>query len=207
MRTYGHDGRLIGNDGARPELGENPLLQVILRKIGFRPNLRGGVLEGFAHDAVDGPSRFQMRLELLRAPGGLELLHQIGRTHHRAAARAHHLHRAGIDHGNIRNGVARRILHGDFARAADEARKILVQLVQAGVDQLLAGQSIERAGFDAMHQLARSPSAGNEVKPAARAHAAVQPQDASGNGIAMMKIVEEPAVQAGGSQLFLNVSD
>ena len=98
-------------------------------------------------------------------------------------------------------------MHGDFARASDEARKILVEFVQAGVDQRLPGQGIERAGLDAMHQLARSASAGDEVKPAARAHAAVQAQDASGDGIAMMKIVEEPAVQAGGSQLFLNVLD
>src|SRR2546427_8499597 len=149
-----------------------------------------------------------MRLKLLRAPAGLESLHQIRRTDHGAALRAHHLHRAGVHQRHVWDGVPRRILHGDSARAADQARQVLVQFVETGINQFLSRQTIERARLDAVHQLPRNAAAGNQIKPAARAHAgAVQSQYTGGNRIAMMKIVEEPAVQACGPQFLLDGFD
>ena len=56
-----------------------------------------------------------------------------------------------------------------------------------------------------MHQLARLALGGNEVVPAARdVRVFVEPQNARGDGIAVMMIVEQPAVKAGFAQRGLN---
>ena len=56
-----------------------------------------------------------------------------------------------------------------------------------------------------MNELARRPARRNQIKPAPRPHAArSQPQNMRADGIAMMKIVEKPAVQLSRAQLPLN---
>src|SRR6266566_1413536 len=60
----------------------------------MRADLRRGMSESLLYDAIDHLASFQMRLKLLRAPAGLESLHQISRTDDRATLRAHHFHRA-----------------------------------------------------------------------------------------------------------------
>src|SRR5579862_8064214 len=78
-----------------------------------------------------------------------------------------------------------------------------MQLVQARVEELLARQRVQRRSFDPMNQLPRRAPRGNQVEPAPRAHTTFEPQDAFRNGIAMMKVVEEPTVELIGSQLSL----
>src|SRR5260370_12748338 len=204
MGSDGHDGSLVRGDGMVAEFFENPLLQLIFRQLGLGTNLRGGVRESLLHDAIDALSSFLMRLKLLRARASLDPLHQIRRTDHRATLGADHLHGSGINQRNVRYGIPRRILHGHLARPPDQTRKILVELVEAGVDKFLSRQTIERPGLDAVHQLPWGATARNEVEPATSGHAAaIQPQYTRSNRVAMMEIVEKPAVQAGGSQLFL----
>ena len=61
-----------------------------------------------------------------------------------------------------------------------------------------AGQRVEAALLDAVHQLARLARGGNEVVPTARdVRFFVEREDVRGNGIAVMVIVKEPAVESG----------
>ena len=61
-----------------------------------------------------------------------------------------------------------------------------------------AGQRVEAALLDAVHQLARLARGGNEVVPAARDEGfRVEREDVRGDGIAVMVVVEEPAVERG----------
>ena len=52
---------------------------------------------------------------LLFAQHRLKLAHQVGRAHDLLAEPAQELHRAGIDHRDIHDGVVGRVLHGDRA--------------------------------------------------------------------------------------------
>src|SRR5438105_8446090 len=188
----------------RSEFFQNPLLQFVFVQIRFRADLRRGMRECFLYCAVDYLAGFLMRLKLLRCPAGFESLHQIRRTDHRTTLRANHLHRAGVHEGNVRYGVPWRILHGHLASASDQARKIAVEFVKTGINELLSRQAIQSSGLDAVHQFTRSAAAGNQVEPATRAHPpAIQPQYTGCNRIAMMKIIEEPPIRAGGSQFLL----
>src|SRR5947209_7136179 len=66
------------------------------------------------------------------------------------------------------NAYSVRLAFARTCAAAGQACKVLVQLVEAGINQVLARQPIKRAGLDAMHQLPRNAAAGNQIKPAAR---------------------------------------
>ena len=69
----------------------------------------------------------------------------------------------------------------------------------------MPGSGSRRPCFDAMHQLARLACGGNEVVPAAcDVQLSAQPEDAVGDGVAVVVIVEEPAVELGVAQSGLN---
>ena len=73
-----------------------------------------------------------------------------------------------------------------------------VQFLPTGVLRFCAGQRVEPGLFDAMDELARLACGGNEVVPAARdVGIGIERENARGDGIAMMVIVEEPAVKRG----------
>ena len=68
-----------------------------------------------------------------------------------------------------------------------------------------AGERIETQAFNAVDQLARLAGRGHEVVPAARdVQALAQSEDAVCDGVAMVMIVEEPAIELGLSQRFLD---
>ena len=61
-----------------------------------------------------------------------------------------------------------------------------------------AGQRVEAALLDAVHKLARLAGGGNEVVPAARdVGFGVEAKNAFRDGIAVMVVLKEPAVEAG----------
>ena len=73
-----------------------------------------------------------------------------------------------------------------------------MQFLPTGVLGLGAGQRVEAALLDAVHQLARLARGGNEVVPAARdVGLGVEAEDALGDGIAVVVVVKEPAVERG----------
>jgi len=69
-----------------------------------------------------------------------------------------------------------------------------------------AGQRVQAALLDAVHELTRLARRGNEVVPAARdVGLRVEAKDARGDGIAMVMVVEEPAVKGGVAQSGLDL--
>jgi hypothetical protein len=91
-----------------------------------------------------------------------------------------------------------RVLHGDAVRAGEHGFEAGVQFLPARILGFAAGQRVEAALLDAVHQLARLARGGNEVVPAARdVGLRVEAKNARGDGIAMVVVVEEPAVEGG----------
>ena len=164
-------GSFFDHNGMRAKLFEDPLLQIVFAQRDLIAHLPRRMSEGILGDAVDHASGGKMRLKLRGRPTGLELLHQVGRALHFAAQATHQLHGSGVHHRNVRDSVARRILHGNCFRAAEQPRQVLAQLVLARVDQLLPGQAIESARFDAVDELAGLALRRDQIKPAARGHA------------------------------------
>ncbi len=106
---------------------------------------------------------------------------------------------AGVDHGDVHDGVTRGVLHGDADCAGEEGLKLGFELLPGGVDGFCAGEGVELEGFDAMDQFPRLALRGDEVVPAAcDVGVGVEAEDAVGEGVAVMMIVEEPAVEGAG---------
>ena len=90
-------------------------------------------------------------------------------------------------------------------RAGQHRLQARGQLLPARIESLGAGQRVQPPLLDAMHQLARLARGGHKVVPAPRdVRFRVEAQNAPGDGVAMMVVVEEPAVEAGLAQRRLN---
>ena len=73
-----------------------------------------------------------------------------------------------------------------------------MQFLPTGILRLGAGERVESALLDAVHQLARLARGGNEVVPAASdVGVLVEREDVLGDGIAVVVVVKEPAVERG----------
>ena len=80
--------------------------------------------------------------------------------------------------------------------AVEHGFEFLLELLPGGVGVFAAGEGVELAGFDAVDELAGLAFGGDEVEPAAGDEAVlVEAEDAVGDGIAMVVVVEEPAVE------------
>src|SRR5438046_4861038 len=72
---------------------------------------------------------------------------------------------------------------------------LLKQLLPPRIEVLRAGQTVEMSGLDSVDQLDRLSACGDQVEPSPRNHQAIrQSKDAIGDGIAVMMIVKQPAV-------------
>ena len=89
--------------------------------------------------------------------------------------------------------------------AGEHGFKAGVELLPTGITGLAAGQRIKPALLNAVNQLARLPLGGDVVVPAARdVGLRVEAQDVGGDGVAMMVIVKQPAVEVGLAEGGLN---
>ena len=163
--------------------------------------------KGLLDDFVDGAAGGEVGFELRLAPAGFVFLDEVGGGGDFHAGAADELDRAGIHHGDVGNGVFRRILHGHIFGAAEKFFQIAAQLFLRGKVESFAGQRGEGLRFDLVHQFLGRAFCGDEIEPAARAHAVGKGEDAEGDGIAAAEIVEEPAVELRGSEVFLNGFD
>lgn len=146
-----------------------------------------------------------MRFELAGAPARFEELNEVGGADDVDAQSAHKLHCAGVDHGDVGHGALGRILHGDAVSALHHAAEAVRELLPAGVENVFPGQSGEGLGFNLVSQSARLAVGGDEIEPAARDHGAGgEFEHAVGDGIAIMMVEEEPAVQGLLAQRGLN---
>ena len=125
------------------------------------------------------------------------------------ADRAKEFNRAGVDHRDVHDGVVGGVLHGQAVVTCQDRCEAGGEFLPAGVDVLLTGQVVEPAGFDAMDELLRLTVGGDEVVPApGDVGVGIDTQDASGDGVAVVVVVEEPAVEfgfgSGAKERFLN---
>ena len=147
-------------------------------------------------DGVEAALGFKVRGDLMLGEDGLEDADEVGGADDVLAHGAHQLDGAGIDHGDVHDGVARGVLHGDGGGAVEHGFELVLELLPGGVGVLGAGEGVELAGLDAMHELAGFAVGGDEVIPAAGDEAVlVEAEDAVCDGVAMVVVVKEPAVE------------
>ena len=101
---------------------------------------------------------------LVVVPGRLEELDQVARGDDLGAERADQLDGAGVDLGDVRVGVPRRVFHRHAASSPRPAPATPgFELLPAEVDRLLARQVVEHARLDPVDELARRPLGGDRV--------------------------------------------
>src|SRR5580704_9048250 len=146
-----------------------------------------------------------MAFELLWCPARFEFLHEIGGADYFLLQLADELDGSSIHKPDVRDVVFRRVLHRNVFATGEEFGQNLVQFFPSGVEKFLAVVRIEGALLDLMYQLARFTFCRNEVKPAPGDHRViVQAEDVAGDGIAMVMVVKQPAVNFICAQFGLN---
>jgi hypothetical protein len=159
------------------------------------------LLEGFGEDAVDFLLRGVVGCNLSVGEDGLELGDEVGGGDDVFAELAEALDGAGIDHGDVHDGVARGVLHGDAGVAGEHGFELGVELLPGGVFGLCTRQRIQATSLDAVDEFLRIAVGGDEVEPAAgNVHAGVEAKDRVGEGVAVVVVVEEPGVEVGVTQ-------
>src|SRR5438874_12997253 len=83
--------------------------------------------------------------------------------------------------------------------------ELFKKFLPPGIYALRARQTVEMSGLDSVDQLDRLSACGDQVEPSPRNHQAIrQSKDAIGDGIAVMMIVKQPAVDIALAQGGLN---
>src|SRR6185437_11657925 len=153
------------------------------------------VVPAGGEDAVESLLRSVVRGDLVFGEDGLEEADKIGGADDILAEGADELYRSGVDHRDVHDGVARRVLHRDPGGAFEHLSEILFEFLPGGVLAGGAGERVEFAGLDAVDELAGLAVGGDEVVPAAGDEGVGEAEDAVGDRVAVMVIVEEPAVE------------
>ena len=208
VRLHRRDGRLRRRQPVRAKPFEDPRLQFDFGEWMAFAHERRRAFKRRARDAVHDRARLQMRFELLGSPRRLEFLHQIRRCDHALLQLAYQLDRPRVHQADVRDVVLRRILHRDLPAAGKQLSQLPAQLFPARVGQLAPCERVQRPLFDLVHQFPRLASRWYEIKPPARRHAVVsQAEDVARDRVAMVMVVEEPAVNLAGPQFGLNGFD
>ncbi len=138
---------------------------------------------------------------LLLGEDGFKLADEVGGGNDGLADGAEEFDGAGVNHRNVHDGIVGRVLHGDAGGVGEDGLEIAFEFLPAGIDVLDAGEGVEATGFDAMDELAGFAGGGDEVVPAAGdVGVGVEAEDAVGDGVAVVMVVEEPAVEVGVAQ-------
>src|SRR5438094_2681698 len=97
------------------------------------------------------------------------------------------------------------MLHGNVAMICEHGLDLLKQLLPPRIEVLRAGQTVEMSGLDSVDQLDRLTACGDQVEPSPRNHQAIrQSKDAISDGMPMMMVVKQPAVDIALAQGGLN---
>ena len=137
-----HDRRIFGYQVFAAEGFHEPLLDAVLIRAAVA-YLPADLLEGCRGDRVNGVTSEKVGLDLLFAPSGLKLRHQIGRTDHVLAQAADQFECAAIHQRNVEHQVVRRVLHGDVAVIREHRLYLIEQFLPCGVLALAAGKRVE----------------------------------------------------------------
>src|SRR5712692_6687576 len=197
----GGDGRCVSVHAARGDAGQDVLLQVALGEGRATDDLLADACERLVHDLPQLGGRLAVRRVLVFCPDRFEPLHQVGRGYDLYAERPDELDGAGVHARDVRDGVQRRVLHGDLGRASQGSEHMLevfMLFLPGQVESAFTRHVVQRMWLDPVQELLRHSLRGNQVVPAS-GHVAVgiELQDAGGQGVAAAKIVEQPAVKPG----------
>ena len=90
--------------------------------------------------------------ELRVGEDGFEVADEVGGGDDLFAEGAEEFDGAGVDHGDVHDGVARGVLHGDVGCAGEEGLELGLELLPGGVDGFCAGEGVELEGLDAVDE-------------------------------------------------------
>ena len=148
-----------------------------------RADAAADFLEGLGGDGVDGVAGFEVSLDLVVGPSGFKLSDEVGGADDIFAKAANEIGGASVDHGDGKDDIVGRVLHGDVAVGGEHLLEAVEQLLPSGVLFLGAGEGVEVAGLDFVDQLAGLTLGGNEIVPAAGDHQAFgKAEDAVSDG-------------------------
>ena len=168
------------------------------RKAGARAKVAADLKPCLGENGVDGLLGDGVARDLLPGEHGLKLADEVGGADHLLAEGTEKVDGAGIDHGDVHDVVVGGELHGHALGAGEHGLESGVKLLPTGIGRLAAGEGIEAGFLDAVDELARFARGGDEVVPAARDVGLwVEAEDVSGDGVAMVVIVKQPAVEVG----------
>ena len=137
-------------------------------------------------------------------PAGFEGLDELGGADHFDAQAADQLDGAAVHHGDVGDGAHGGILHGDLFHAGGEFPEGVDLLGPTGVGDAVAGEFAEGVALDAVLHAARFAGGGDHVIPAAGGRSGGEAEDAVGEGVALVVIEEEPAVEGLGAEFGLD---
>jgi hypothetical protein len=147
-------------------------------------------------DGVEAALGFEVGGDLGFGEDSLEDADEVGGADDVLAEFAEELDGARVDHGDVHDGVAWGVLHGDGGRAVEEGDELGFELLPTGIFGFGSGEGVELEGLDAVDELAGFADGGDEVEPAAGDEGIfVEAEDAVGDGVAVVVVVEEPAVE------------
>ena len=204
VRVDGHDRRVLGLDAPAREVGQHPLLHAVL-----------------GQPAVDaGPHVFERRVEGGHEPLGRGLvvaqvavrpardraLDQVGRRDDLDPERSYQLDGAGVGARDDRQHRARRVVHGQAASLAEEARQRGAQLLPGQVGLDADPERLQRRHVDAVDQQARVALA-RDQQVAAPGRVARHAEQLEEDRVLALEVVEQPAVEPGRPQPLLGRPD
>src|SRR5262249_17937251 len=128
------------------------------------------LFEDLRHQSVNDVADNKMALNLLLGPGSFKASHQVTGADNLLAKAPHQLYGACVHQPDVRDEVVWGILHSHSAVSREHGLQVVPELLPGGVLALAAGQGIQVAGFNAMHQLCRLALLGDQVKPATSDH-------------------------------------
>ncbi len=118
---------------------------------------------------------------------------------------AHQFHGAGVHQRDVGNVTIGGVLHGDPVNPGKQFSQGFVELLPRHIHPSLAGQRVELGGLDPVHKPDRITRGRYPVPPAATGMSgAVQTENPVGGHIAVVEIVEEPAVESRFTNGFLD---
>ena len=168
----------------------------------------GGVadeLEAGAEDLVELLLGFEVGSDLGFGKDGFEVADHVGGADDLLAHGTDEFDGARVDHRDIHDGVARGVLHGNFFAALKDGGELELELLPRGVLAFCAGECVELEAFDAVNDFFRLSVRGDEVEPAAGDEAVlVEAENSVGDGVAVVVVVEKPAVKVLGADGGLN---
>ena len=190
-------GAVVGEEALARDSGEQELDHAVLVDAATAADRFADALPTGSEHTVEAFLRSEVRGDLVFGENGFELADEVGGADDLLAERAQDFDRTRVDHGDVHDGVARRILHRDLCGAGEHGFQAALKLLPGGVLVLVARQRIQLSRLDAMNELLRLAVCRDKVVPAARDKTVREAKDAVRDWVAVVVVVEEPAFELG----------